>query len=180
MATNPINPPLSADLPTNWVTGDTISPGGADVGLSEQHGYNYLMQQVNAAQEGVNALGESLGGLDASDVGAVPTTGGTMTGSLTIGNTTIGNSEILDTSSIAIAAPTEILIGVGNTGSLESLGSGFDITADMVHLLSDELFVNGAKITALGNPSVDTDAANKGYVDTSIQTAIGNAIAASY
>ena len=65
MAANPINPPLPADLPENWQNGQIVAPEGTDVGLSTQHGYNYLMQQVNAAQEGVNTLGqavEDLGG----------------------------------------------------------------------------------------------------------------------
>lgn len=57
---NPITTPLPADLPESWTTGQIVAPNGADVGLSEQHGYNYLMQQVNAAQSGVNTLGEAL------------------------------------------------------------------------------------------------------------------------
>lgn len=60
MATNPIKTPLPADLPETWQTGQTVAPTGAEVGLSEQHGYNYLMEQVNAAQSGVNILGEAL------------------------------------------------------------------------------------------------------------------------
>ena len=58
--TNPIPTPLSADLPTNWTTGQTVSPSGTDVGLTAQHGYNYLMQQVNAAQTAANLLGGAL------------------------------------------------------------------------------------------------------------------------
>lgn len=60
MAENPITPPLPADLPENWQYGQIVAPAGADVGLSEQHGYNYLMAQVNAAQQGVNTLGQAL------------------------------------------------------------------------------------------------------------------------
>lgn len=52
--------PLPADLPTDWQAGDTIAPNGADVGKSEQYGYNYLMQQVNAAQTGVNKANTDL------------------------------------------------------------------------------------------------------------------------
>lgn len=47
---------LPADLPENWTYGQIIAPAGAEAGLSEQHGYNYLMQQVNAAQSAVNQL----------------------------------------------------------------------------------------------------------------------------
>lgn len=70
---NPITTPLPADLPESWTTGQIVAPNGADVGLSEQHGYNYLMEQVNAAQAGVNTLGaafEEIPELDES--GQVP------------------------------------------------------------------------------------------------------------
>lgn len=63
MAENPITTPLPADLPENWVYGQTIGPDGTDVGLTMQHGYNYLMQQVNASQEGINTIGEAFGSL---------------------------------------------------------------------------------------------------------------------
>ena len=46
MAENPIKTPLPADLPEDWTGGQTVAPTGAEVGLSEQHGYNYLMEQV--------------------------------------------------------------------------------------------------------------------------------------
>lgn len=72
MAENPISTPLPADLPTNWTYGQTIAPSGAEAGLSEQHGYNYLMRQVNSAQEGVNALGEALVGVPTLVDGKVP------------------------------------------------------------------------------------------------------------
>lgn len=59
MAENPITTLLLADLPTNWVYGQTIAPDGSDVGLSKQHGYNYLMQQVNAAHTAIKDVGDS-------------------------------------------------------------------------------------------------------------------------
>lgn len=74
MVDNPIKTPLPADLPENWLNTQTIAAAGADVGLSKQHGYNYLMQQVNAAQNGVNLLGSSIAGLTPATLGAVPTT----------------------------------------------------------------------------------------------------------
>ena len=79
MATNPINPPLPADLPENWQNGQIVAPEGADVGLSTQHGYNYLMQQVNAAQEGVNTLGQSVEDLG-SEIENLPTDGIMLSG----------------------------------------------------------------------------------------------------
>ena len=44
MADNPITVVLPADLPEDWTTGQTVAPSGAEVGLSQQHGYNYLME----------------------------------------------------------------------------------------------------------------------------------------
>lgn len=63
MADNPITTPLPADLPTDWVYGQTIGPQGTDVGLTQQHGYNYLMQQVNAAQQAATQIGQAFSGL---------------------------------------------------------------------------------------------------------------------
>lgn len=59
MANRPIETPLPADLPENWTAGQIVAPDGASAGLSRQHGYNYLMQQVNKAQQGVNAVNEA-------------------------------------------------------------------------------------------------------------------------
>ena len=55
-AINPITVPLPADLPENWTEGQTVAPDGTDAGLTEQHGYNYLMAQVNAAQEALQQV----------------------------------------------------------------------------------------------------------------------------
>lgn len=66
------NIPLPADLPENWTSGQTIAPTGAEVGMDEQHGYNYLMKQVNNAQKAATALNEGKLGLhDAADNGVV-------------------------------------------------------------------------------------------------------------
>lgn len=50
------NIPLPADLPENWTSQQTVAPTGAEVGMDEQHGYNYLMRQVNNAQRALKAL----------------------------------------------------------------------------------------------------------------------------
>lgn len=63
MAENPIKTPLPADLPEDWTGGQTVAPTGAEVGLSEQHGYNYLMEQVNHAQTAASELGAAFSGL---------------------------------------------------------------------------------------------------------------------
>lgn len=50
------NIPLPADLPENWTSQQTVAPTGAEVGMAEQYGYNYLMRQVNNAQKALKAL----------------------------------------------------------------------------------------------------------------------------
>lgn len=59
---NPITVSLPQDLPTNWTYGQTVAPTGAQAGLAEQYGYNYLMEQVNAAQQAASELGEAFTG----------------------------------------------------------------------------------------------------------------------
>lgn len=53
---------LPADLPEDWTQGQYISPNGTEVGLDTQHGYNYLMQQVNAAQTAINNITAEISG----------------------------------------------------------------------------------------------------------------------
>ena len=67
MADKPIQSPLPANLPENWTVGQIVAPAGADVGLSQQHGYNYLMEQVNAAQEAVNTMNDAFADLATSE-----------------------------------------------------------------------------------------------------------------
>lgn len=53
-------PKLPADLPENWTRGQLVSPNGTEVGLTEKHGYNYLMKQVNNTQTEVNNINTAL------------------------------------------------------------------------------------------------------------------------
>ena len=53
-------PKLPADLPENWTRGQIVSPNGTETGLTEKHGYNYLMKQVNATQTEVNNINTAL------------------------------------------------------------------------------------------------------------------------
>lgn len=76
MPENPITVPLPQDMPTNWVYGQTIGPNGTDVGLAQQYGYNYLMQQVNAAQQAAEELGKGISGLSGDNI---PETAGSET-----------------------------------------------------------------------------------------------------
>lgn len=50
---------LPADLPEDWTPGQTVAPSGTSVGLTKQHGYNYLMEQVNNVQTGVNFVAQN-------------------------------------------------------------------------------------------------------------------------
>lgn len=59
MADKPIASPLPADLPENWQAGQIVAPTGEEVGLTHQHGYNYLMEMVNKAQQGVNTVNDA-------------------------------------------------------------------------------------------------------------------------
>lgn len=45
-----ITPQLPKNLPENWTVDQYVAPEGSFVGLSEQHGFNYLCRQVNNAQ----------------------------------------------------------------------------------------------------------------------------------
>lgn len=56
MATRPVKQSLPADLPENWTDSQYVSPGGTEVGLTHQHGYNYLNRQVNAVQKAVQEI----------------------------------------------------------------------------------------------------------------------------
>lgn len=96
MANNPITVPLPADLPTDWVLEQVVTPGGTEAGLSPQHGYNYLAEQVNAAQRAAEELGEAFSGLPSLGPGGkipseqlpemnfLPLSGGTVTGPITL------------------------------------------------------------------------------------------------
>lgn len=67
MATRPVKQSLPADLPENWTDSQYVSPGGTEVGLTAQHGYNYLNRQVNAVQKAaqeIDAAFEDLAPLD--------------------------------------------------------------------------------------------------------------------
>lgn len=65
---NPITTSLPADLPTNWTQYQVVSPNGTEAGLDEQHGYNYLMTQVNNAQSAAKECGEALGDMTGADI----------------------------------------------------------------------------------------------------------------
>lgn len=59
MATRPVKQNLPADLPENWTDSQYVSPGGTEVGLTPQHGYNYLNRQINAVQKAAKEIDEA-------------------------------------------------------------------------------------------------------------------------
>lgn len=63
MAENPITVNLPADLPEDWAENQIVAPEGKSAGLTRQHGYNYLMEQVNNAQTAANEIGAAFAGL---------------------------------------------------------------------------------------------------------------------
>lgn len=62
MANKPLLNPLPADLPENWQINQIVAPTGSELGLAEQYGYNYLMAQLNAAQQAINNINEAFPG----------------------------------------------------------------------------------------------------------------------
>ena len=92
MATKPIPTNPVADLPTNWATGQTVSPSGTDVGLSAKHGYNYLAAKVNEAltdigtlNEAIEDVGDAVEDITLTSLGGVAKSGDTMSGALVAG-----------------------------------------------------------------------------------------------
>ena len=153
MAENPIKTPLPADLPEDWTGGQTVAPTGAEVGLSEQHGYNYLMEQVNAAQTAAKEIGEAFSGLATlGPDGKVPA----------------GQLPKMDYDPAGSAAAVQQAL-TAHTGNKDNPHA---VTAEQVGALassggvmSGAISMSGHKIANLAAPTDLTDAAHKSYVD---------------
>lgn len=50
---------LLADMPENWTNNQIVSSDGTSVGLTKQHGYNYLMKKVNETAKAVNDINDA-------------------------------------------------------------------------------------------------------------------------
>lgn len=79
MADNPITVNLPADLPEDWVENQIVAPEGQSVGLSQQHGYNYLMEQVNNAQTAAIQIGAAF-----SELATMEDLGGMLTAQIQV------------------------------------------------------------------------------------------------
>ena len=153
MAENPIKTPLPADLPEDWTGGQTVAPTGAEVGLSEQHGYNYLMEQVNAVQTAAKEIGEAFSGLATlGPDGKVP-------------GEQLPKMDY-DPAGSAEAVQKNLTAHTGNKNNPHA------VTAEQVGALassggvmSGAISMSGHKIANLAAPSDSADAANKQYVD---------------
>ena len=131
---------LPADLPENWQTNEIISPEGTEVGLTPQHGYNYLMKQVNDAQKSINNIVSAFG--DVAQQSTVDTinskignpsdiTDRTLFGKIHSGFKTQGKFKITETKLEQIKIPTRNKIPLSITfkpAKISKFGS-FRLTA---------------------------------------------------
>lgn len=169
MPNNPVSPPLPADLPTNWVYGQTVGPNGTDVGLTQQHGYNYLGKQVNAAQAAINNLGGALADLNASDVGAIPDSEKGKAN---------GVAELDSSGKVPAAQLPDMdylpLSGGTMQGRVDFSGNFLENpTLNGAIRVNNQpgtsVFMGANRIQAIGEPQDNMDAATKGYVDNKIR-----------
>ena len=153
MAENPIKTPLPADLPEDWTGGQTVAPAGAEVGLSEQHGYNYLMEQVNAAQTAAKEIGEAFSGLATlGPDGKVP-------------GEQLPKMDY-DPAGSAAAVQQALTAHTGNKNNPHAVtAKQVGALASSGGVMSGALSMSGHKIANLAAPAAPTDAANKQYVD---------------
>lgn len=147
------NIPLPADLPENWTSGQIIAPTGAEAGLDNQHGYNYLMMQVNNAQRAATAL----------NAGKISLSGGTMTGPLILpGSLTslgyannAGNRNAMPPRDRSLGAPTTEHFEMIASDKYNELFLGDYWTVDGVDwVIGDFKFWDGTGDTACTKPHV--------------------------
>lgn len=184
MAENPIKTPLPADLPEDWTGGQTVAPTGAEVGLSEQHGYNYLMEQVNAVQTAAKEIGEAFSGLatlgpdgkvpasELPKMDYVPTSEKGQSGGVATlgqdGKVPAGQLPKMDYDPAGSASAVQEALSAHiadkanpHAGTAEQVGA----LASSGGAMSGAISMSGHKIANLAAPAAPTDAANKQYVD---------------
>ena len=136
MANPPISSPLPADLPVNWGYGQTVAPSGTDVGLSQQHGYNYQSQQINDAQQAINTINSAFYELatTAAVANAIPQI--TFTNAYTTPAGVRKTAQLPTSLSVArqsLAATTVgnyALFGGGSTGSASAAVDAYEVNAN--------------------------------------------------
>ena len=102
------------------------------------------------------------------DMDYLPLTGGTVTGEITATKFKINSGTYFQNNNIIF------------NGGQQSISVGGQNDPMELYTDSGKIDVCDSLILHVATPVNDTDAANKSYVDTAIQTAIGDAIAASY
>lgn len=125
MANNPLTQNLPADLPTNWQNGQIVAPLGASVGLSTQHGYNYLMQQGNASQSAINTIGAAFSGVFGKNETIPIANGGTNATTISGART---NLSVYSKSEVdGLLSPiTSSITSLGST-KLNTIGKGINM-----------------------------------------------------
>lgn len=136
---------LPADLPENWTQGQIISPNGTEVGLTEQHGYNYLMQQVNAAQTAINNIVAGISGVaqETSVQEIIANIGNTDDRGATDNSGTVMGK--LNANIVSIDTIKEILLL-----NIKSQYPDEEYTIAGSHQTAIPPFVTGVKVTACG------------------------------
>ena len=139
MANRPIDAPLPADLPENWTAGQIVAPDGTSVGLSPQHGYNYLMEQVNRAQQGVNAVNEAFENVSGKRMCRV------VVGTSTAGWTAADCDFLCDGTDDQVEINQAIALLKEHGGELAILAGEYTLSANM------EITNMGADVAITGN-----------------------------
>ena len=182
MADNPITTPLPADLPEQWTYGQTVGPNGTDVGLTEQHGYNYLMRQVNATQEGVNALGEAFAEVPVLEGGKVPVSQlpvGTPNGVAGLDSAgKVPSSQLPDMDYVPLSGGTmtgPLVLPGDPTASLQAAPKQY-VDALRQLLVQKAGDTMTGPLVLPGNPTANLQAAPKQYID-SVASTLNTALA---
>lgn len=144
MAKNPVTVELRQDLPENWTNSDYVSPGGIEVGLSEKHGYNYLMHQVNLSQKAINEISQAFKNLIEIDeenpkVSVVTTLTHTKAGTIHVFTGLGERTGLVPCQFKSTSGYTE-----GDTATID--GTAYTITLTGADAPETDLFVSGKSI----------------------------------
>ena len=187
MADKPIQTALPADLPINWVSNQIVSPNGTDVGLTQQHGYNYLSQAVNSAQTAINTINDAFTGL-ATTENAVPNTrtvnGYPLSSDITLTSSDVGavpttrtvNAKALS-ADITLSADDVGAVPAARTVNGKALSSDITLSAGDVGAMPTAGGAFTGQVTAGGGQAVGTAQVRNIYAGTADLTAGSSALA---
>ena len=149
---------LPADLPEDWTQSQFISPNGTEVGLTPQHGYNYLMQQVNAAQTAINNITAEISGA-LEGVAQETTSQSILTDTQEIISTLGGGTEQSVTEMLQTLLNSPLVIKsiqYGVTTFSGATDAATDITIGTVNPQKCFVLLNGSAIAARNNEDAVT------------------------